>query len=115
VNESLAVRAVERVGDLDADLEQLGERERPAGEPVGERFALEMLHDEVVHPVLVPHVEERADVRVVEARDDARLALEALARLGAHRQVPLEDLDGDGPVQARVPRPVDLAHSPGPE
>ena len=39
-----------------------------------------------------------------------RLALEALAQLLVGGQVLRQDLDGDGPLEARVPRPVDLAH-----
>jgi hypothetical protein len=58
-------------------------------------------------------VVEGADVRMIEARNDARFAFEALARLGAHGEVPLQHLDRDRPVQAGVAREVDLAHPAG--
>ena len=51
VHQPLAVRSVERVRDLDADLEQLGRRQRPALEPGGERLALDQLHHQEVRAV----------------------------------------------------------------
>ena len=41
----------------------------------------------------------------------ARLALEALPQLRVGRQVLGQHLDGDGALEARVARPVDLAHA----
>ena len=76
-----ACAAGERVGDLDGAPHGLLERQAAARQAVGQRLALEELHHQVVGAVLVPDVEERADVRVAERRDGARLAREALARL----------------------------------
>jgi hypothetical protein len=42
---------------------------------------------------------------MVERGDRTRLAFEPLAEIGA------DDLDGDGPPEPRVARPVDLAHT----
>ena len=67
-----AMRAVERLGDLRAVLENIGQRQRAALEPVGERLALEQLHDQIV----IADVVKRADVRMVELRDRLRFALE---------------------------------------
>jgi hypothetical protein len=39
----------------------------------------------------------------------ARFALEPLPAVGIGGKRPRQDFDGDGPVAARVPRPVDLA------
>ena len=55
---------------------------RPRREALGERLALEQLHHQVVGVALAADVVERADVRVVERRDRAGLALEARAHLG---------------------------------
>ena len=95
-----------------AHVERLGERQRPPREPLGQRLALEPLHDQEVDAVLVADVVERADVRVIERRDRARLALEARAPIrrraaNSWRQ----DLDGHSPVQPRVAGAVDLAHA----
>jgi hypothetical protein len=66
-----------------------------------------------VKVALVPHVEERADVGVVERGDRLGLALEALAALLVLGEGGGEDLDGDAAVEAGVLPPPDLAHSAG--
>ena len=56
-------------------------------------------------------VVERADVRVRELRDRlAPRARSAAATPGQTDRCDGQDLDRDGPLQPRVPRPVDLAH-----
>ncbi len=80
-------------------------RERSASdERVGERLALEVLHDDVrkagfVHAV----VEDLYRVLRLELRGRARLDLEALARVGRGGVVRLDELDRD----ARAERFVD--------
>ena len=56
-------------------------------------------------------VEQRADVRMIERRDRARLALEAVAKLRVGRERRGEDLDRDGAIEPRVARAIDLAHA----
>ena len=82
VDDSLPVRLVERVGDLTAVAQRLLEGQRPLHQPVRERLALQIFHDEELDAVLVAHVVEGADVGVRELRDRLRLPLEALAHLG---------------------------------
>ncbi len=79
VHDPMPMRLVQRVGDLDAVAQRLLERERPLHEPVRERLAFEVLHDQVLDAVLIADVVERADVRMGELRDRLRLPLEALA------------------------------------
>ena len=43
MDDPLAVRLVERVGDLDGSLECLIERQRSLGQPLGQRLALQVL------------------------------------------------------------------------
>ena len=81
MHDALAVRAIERVGDLGSVTQRLIQRQRSLGQPVRERLPFQQLHDEVLGSVLMPHVVERADVRMGELRDRLRLALEALERL----------------------------------
>ncbi len=113
MQDALAVRAVERIRDLAGALERLGKRQRPAGEPVGQRLAVEPLHDEEVDAVLVADVVQGADVRVVQRRDGARLTLEARAPLRRGRRLLAQDLDGDGTIEPRVPGVVHLSHAAG--
>ena len=60
-----------------------------------------------------PDVVQRADVRMVERRDGARFALEALAELGIGGECVGQDLDRDDAIEPRVARLVDLAHAAG--
>ena len=106
------MRARERLRQGRRVLQRLGERQRPAGQPGAERLAVEVLHDEELEAVLLPDVVERADVRMVEPRDGAGLALEALAPIGLRRRVRRQDLDRDRAADAGVDRAVDVAHAP---
>ena len=105
------VGAVERVGDLDPVAEHVRDGERAALEARRQRLPLQQLHDQVVHAVLVPDVVERADVGVVERRSGAGFALEARLELGGIGERLGEHLDRHLPVEAGVPRAIDLAHA----
>jgi hypothetical protein len=115
VDDARAVRPLERVGDLDAEPQDLLERQRPRVEAIRERAPFEELHDEVVDAVLVPDVVKRADVRMGQGRDGLRLALEARPRVGILRKMRGKDLDRDETVEPRVARAIHLAHAPGSE
>ena len=58
---------------------------------------------------------QRADVRVTQAGDGLRLALEARAAVRVGAELGREDLDGDGAVEAGVAGLVDLAHAACPD
>ena len=97
--------------DVDRDRQRLGERQRTgAREAIGERLAFEILEDEELVVAVAADVEERADVRMLQRRDGARFALEALAQLRVGGERVGQDLDGDGAIEPRVTRAVDLAH-----
>src|SRR2546426_6941882 len=102
---------VESPRDLDSEPQDLLEGKRALLQPIGERLAFEVLHDQEVDPVMPADVVEDADVGMAQGRDGPGLALEALPPLGAGREVRGEYLDGDGPVEACVAGPVDLAHA----
>jgi hypothetical protein len=112
VDDTRAVRPVERVGNLDADPERLAARKRAFAEARRERFAFDELHDEVVDVAFATHVVEDADVGMVEPRDGLRLALETRAHFAVGREMLREHLDGDVAAQARVARAIHLACRP---
>ncbi|MDO8795479.1 MAG: hypothetical protein Q7J25_12760 [Vicinamibacterales bacterium] len=66
MDDALAVRAAERVGDLDPAAQGRVERQRAVGEPRGERLAVEQFHDEVIDPALGSDVVDRTDIGVVQ-------------------------------------------------
>ena len=90
--------SVETVGDLGCVLERLTERYRPLGKPVGERFAVEKLHDQVVDAIVTTDVMHCADVRMIAARDRARFILEPFTPSRIAAGVAGDDLDRDGAI-----------------
>ncbi len=89
-------------------------------EAIGERLAGELLEDEEVRAVVGRgDLDQLADVRALDRRGDARLALEAAHEVGLHRRAGEEDLDGDVATATTFSRGVagggpDLAHPPRP-
>jgi hypothetical protein len=78
---------------------------------VGEYLPVQVLHDQVIRPVLLTDVVERADARVRQRRHGTSLAFESLTGGWVRRQVGWQYLDGDGAVEARVTGSMDLAHA----
>ena len=68
VHDALAVRALERAGDLDGDLQRFQNRNGAALQPRRERLAFQELHDEKINGspgfgnLVATDVMERADV-----------------------------------------------------
>ena len=52
MDDALAMRFVQRVHDLDSVLDRLIERQRPFGDPLGQRLAFQIPHHQEVDPVL---------------------------------------------------------------
>ncbi len=77
MHDARTVRAVESVADLDGDGQCLGDgHDRGSVQLVREGFALEILEDQIVEVTVVPDVEQRADMRIVQRGDGARLVLQ---------------------------------------
>ena len=76
MDDALAVRLVECVGDLGRYRQRLVDWQRPLFEARRQCLTFQKGHDEEERPVRVANVEDAADVRVVERRDRAGLALE---------------------------------------
>ena len=108
----LRVEHLERRNQREGERNRFGDLERSPRQPIPERLALQMLHDQEVHTVLAPDVVERTDVRVVQGGDRARFALEPLLQIGIGRNMLGQHFDGDGAVQTGVTGPVDLTHAP---
>ena len=107
---------VRRAGDLDRVRDGLGDRQpSEAPDALLERLALDVLEDDVRHPVVLARVDDLDDVRVVELRDRPRLAPEALELVGVVGDVAVHELHRDLALQDRVERPVDRGHAAGPD
>ena len=82
VDDACRVRGVQRGGDLGAEVEGGVQAQRTGGEPIFQRRALEILHDDERPLVLLADVVDRADVGVVQRRRRLRFAREPAQRLG---------------------------------
>jgi hypothetical protein len=103
-------------GQTRRDLTGYGDRlaagERAAFEPLAETLAVEQFHHGVVELFLPPEIVAGEDVRMGERRDGPHLTLKACTRnLIVRDRIP-QHLDGNLAVEACIPRPVDLPHSP---
>ena len=107
-----AMRAVERVADLDGNA-RARHRRKPgrSAQPIRERLAFEILENQIVELAVAADVVDRADVGIVQRGNRARFVLEALPRFRIGRERAGEHLDGHGAIEPRVARAVDLAHA----
>ena len=115
MDDALLVGALEGLGYLLRDDDCLVERQRPALQSLAEVLAFHQLqHQEQLSARLLEAMDRR-DVRVVERREQLRLAAEAGQPLGILRHLGGQHLEGHLAPELRVRGAVDLAHTAGPE
>ena len=115
MDDTARVSVGERGGDRRAVPPRLVPVERPTADDGVQRVALDELHHEHRLAVVLEHVVEPDDVRVLEARERRRLALEALAQLGVVGDPRVQDLERDVTAQPLVAYPPDDAHASPPD
>src|SRR5262249_39975950 len=86
-------------------------RDGIAVEATAQRLALEKLGHHERHAVVRREIVDREDVGMRERGDGARLPLEPFERRGVAGEIRGQDLDRHLAPEARIARPVDLAHS----
>ncbi len=101
--------------DFNSNLQQLRERQRAPAQAIGERLAVEELHNQEVGAVLRTDVVQMTDVRMIQRGNGTSFAFETLLEFRIGGKMSGENLDGDCAIKARVFRPVHLAHSAGAE
>ena len=110
MHHTLVVGLIERIRNLDRMANRRLDRQRSLLEPIGERLAFDVLHDEEVDATLAADVVERADVRMVQTGNRTGFPLEALAGVWVAGHIRRQDFDRNGAVEASVSRLVDLSH-----
>src|SRR5712692_7033515 len=78
VDNSLGMRGIQRIGNLDSQVEHLIDLEWPPGDEVLERLPLEQLHDDEVVSLVLADLVDGADVGMVQGRGGSGFALETL-------------------------------------
>ncbi len=79
-DDSLGMSRIESVCDLNAEVDQRFLLEALAGDVFGQRLSFEVFHHQEGLPVLLAHIVNSADVRVIERGGGSRLALEPFPR-----------------------------------
>ena len=116
VDELVLVRARQRPADLDGVGHRLGHRQPPiAPDAVLERLALHELEHDVGSAVVLPGVDHRDHVGVVQLGHGARLAPEALELVRVARDVPVHQLDGHPALERGVEGAVHARHAARPD
>ena len=111
VDDACSVRGVQRGGDLRAHVEGCVQAQRTGGEPIFQRRALQILHDDERPLVLLADVVDGADVRVVECRCRPRLAREPVQGLAVAREFVGDELESHRTAEPRIFGFVQHAHA----
>ena len=112
MDDAPGVRRLERVGELESPFDQLIRRHLLADARV-ERPALEQLHHEIRTALVLADVIDRADVRMVDRRDGARLTVEPFERDRVAGDGRRKDFDRDVAIEPGVAGAIDFAHATG--
>ena len=111
VNDALAVRRVEALGDLRGDIERLVDLERPPADAVLQALPLDVLHRHEEAPVRFVDLVNDADVGMAERGRRLRLMEKARLLLGALDSPRGDELERDGASELCVFRAVHDAHA----
>ena len=115
VENSFLVRELERLADFRNDGERLGGGEASGLHGLAQVHAIDVFHHQVVEAARLPEVENADDVRVVQAREHAALAVEAFGELRIVRERIGQQLERDEAVEVRLARLEDEAHAAAPD
>ena len=88
MHDAFVVRDIQRVGNLDSDVEDLVQRKRVAVDLLAETFAFQQLHGDEVLPVALLDGVNRADVGMVQPGRGASFLLETLQSEAVLLEVP---------------------------
>src|SRR5271157_3752165 len=94
VHDAFAVRHVERIADLDTDIDDLVQRKRVPVDLLVQALAFQQLHGDEALAVAFLDSIDGADVGMVQGRGGARLLLEALQGVGVLLEIPGQELQG---------------------
>jgi hypothetical protein len=111
MDEIAAVGQVHRFGQSLHQSGCVAGRQYVPGQPLGQRTALDELHDEIRPAIQLPAVVDLDDVRMAEAGHRLGLPQEPTQLLRQGVRAGQQHLQGDGAIQAEVADPVHGAHA----
>src|SRR5262245_56650979 len=104
---------VEGFGDLLCDQQRLVDRDSARRDALGQRRTLDQLHHQRTRAFAFFETVNRRDVRVIERREDLRLASEAGQPVRVARDQWQQHLDRLVAIERRIASAIHLAHSAG--
>ena len=110
MHEPAVVRERQRPCNLEGEADRVAHLEWAVPRQVLEVRPIDVLEDDELPPVLLAAVDHRDDVRVRKPGNRASLAAEALDVVLVARELLVEDLQRDGPLEQAVMRPEDVRH-----
>ena len=110
MDDAFAVSGLESRRNAGGAAQRFAQRHRASEEALLQRLAFDELENQERSVLSLDNVEERADVGMVDLRDEPRFALEAGETIGIVGERRREDLDGDVSSKASVARTIHLAH-----
>jgi len=111
MDDTLPMSIVQRGGDLSEQMAQLVKRQTTDAQHVLEGAAVHVAHDNVGRVVRAVEIVHRQDVGMLQPRDDARLAPEALHRLRVIGNGLVENFDRHMAVNGGLVCTVDCRHA----
>ena len=111
MNYAAGMSGVERVGNLNGEIEERGKSNWAAADSLAERLAFEKLHDEKRAAIRFAYIEERADAGMIERGDGAGFALKAFEHGGIVSEFAGEKFQRDEAAETDVFGAEDLAHA----
>jgi hypothetical protein len=115
MKDSVRVRGVESVGDLDCERQQRVHLQRTPPNPMLQGQPFQKLHGDEGFALLAADVVNGANVGVVQRGCSLGLEQKTGKRLGISGNLLGQEFEGDEAMQARVFRLVDHAHPAAPE
>ena len=113
MDDAVLVGGFDRFDDLSRDWQCFVERKRTLGDAVGERRAMDELEHQRVCPPLLESV-DRADVGMVERREQVRFALESRDAVGIGGEGTRKDLERYVAVEPGIARAITSPMPPAP-
>ncbi len=115
MDDPFLVGGLERLGNLSRDGQRFADRDDRLGNPLRERVAVDELEHERRGAVDRLEAIDRGNLRMIQRRQQPRLAIEAGAPLGIGREQRRQHLDRHIAAEGRIVRAIHLAHAAGAE
>ena len=109
------MRVLQRLAHLRHDAQRLGGGEAPGLHRLAQVHAIDVFHQEKIEMLRAPKVEDADDVRMIQLRQHAALAIETLGEPRVARQLVGKEFQRHKAVQIRLTRLEDVAHAAAPD